>query len=130
MDNDIFVPMSSAVSMQLRTLSIKDKTSQPKNEKLKRVSNDRRVQLIIFLCLPVVFSSSNSATPVKIGALRIAETRPKNPIYRSRVTECRYPAVPDVSIVLSSMNPVRREEFFSNLKNCVDPRGFRWSAII
>ena len=130
MDNDIFVPMSSAVSMQLRTLSIKDKASQPKKEKLKRVSNDRRIQLIILLCFPVVFSSSNSATPVMMSASRIAEIRPKNPIYRSRVTECRYPAIPDVSIVLTSMHHVPREEFSSNLKNCVDPRGFRWSAII
>ena len=130
MDNDIFVPMSSAVSMQLRTLSIKDKASQPKNEKLKRVSNGPRVQLIIFLCFPVVFSSSNSATPVKMSASQIAEFRPTNPIYRSRVTECRYPAIPDVSIVLSSMNHFPREEFSSNLKNCDDPRGFRWSTII
>jgi hypothetical protein len=116
--------------MQLRTLSIKDKASQPKNEKVKRVSNERRVQLIIFLCFPVVFSASDSATPVKMSGSRIAEIRPKNPSYRSRVTECRYPARPDVSIVLSSMNHVPREEFFSNLKNCIDPRGFRWSAII
>jgi hypothetical protein len=129
-DNDIFVPMSSALSMQLRTLSIKDIASRTKNEKLKRVSNERRVQLIIFLCFPVVFSSSSSATPIKMSASRIAEIRPKNPIYRSRVAECRYPAIPDVSIVLSSMNHVPREEFFSNLKNCVDPRGFRWSATI
>jgi len=125
-----FVPMSSAVSMQLRTLSIKDKASQPKNEKLKRVSNERRVQLMIFLCFPVVFSSSNSATPFKMSGSRIAEIRPKNPSYRSRVTECRYPAIPEVSIVRSSMNHVPREEFSSNLKNCVDPRGFRWWAII
>ena len=122
--------MSSAVSMQLRTLSIKDKASQSKNEKLKRVSNGPRVQLIIFLCFPVVFSSSNSANPVQISASRIAEIRPTNPIYRSRVTECRYPAIPDVSIVLSSMNHFPREEFSSNLKNCDDPRGFRWSTII
>jgi hypothetical protein len=101
-----------------------------KKEKLKRVSNDRRIQLIIFLCFPAVFSASNSATPVMTSTSRIAEIRPKNPIYRSRVTECRYPAIPDVSIVLTSMNHFPREEFSSNLKNCVDPRGFRWSAII
>jgi hypothetical protein len=130
LDNDIFVSMSSAVSMQLRALSTKDKASQPKKEKLKRVSNDRRIQLIIFLCFPAVFSASNSATPVMTSTSRIAEIRPKNPIYRSRVTECRYPAIPDVSIVLTSMNHFPREEFSSNLKNCVDPRGFRWSARI
>ena len=130
MDNDILAPMGSAVSMQLRTLSIKDKASQPNNEKHKRVSNDRRVQLMIFLCFPVVFSSSNSATPVKMNAARIAEIRPRNLIYRSRITECRYPATPDISIVLSSMNHFPQEEFSSNLKNCVDPRGFRWSAVI
>jgi hypothetical protein len=89
--------------MQLRTLAIKGKTSQ-KNEKLKRVSNERRIRLIVFLCLPVVFSSSNSPAPVMtMSASRIAETRPRHPIYRSRVTECRYPAVPEVSIVLSSV---------------------------
>jgi hypothetical protein len=89
--------------MQLRTLAIKGKTSQ-KNEKLKRVSNERRIRLIILLCFPVVFSSSNSPTPVMMmSASPIAETRPKHPIYRSRVTECRYPAVADVSIVLSSV---------------------------
>ena len=133
MDNDIFVPMSSTVSMQLRALSIKVKANRTKNEKLKRVSNERRVQLVILLCFPVVFSPSNSAAPVKMSASRIAETRPTNPInpiYRSRVTECRYPAIPDVSIVLSSMKHFPREEFSSNLKNCVDPRGFRWSATI
>ncbi len=129
MDNEIFVPMSSIVSTQLRTLSIEDKGSQPKNQKLKRSSNERRVQLLMFLCLPVVFSSPSS-TPAKMSASRIAEIRPKNPSYRSRVTECRYPAIPDVSIVLSSMSHVPREEFSSNIKDCVDPRGFRWSAII
>jgi hypothetical protein len=79
--------------------------------------------------LPVVFSSSSS-TPARMIGSRIAETRPKNPNYRSRVTECRYPAMPDVSLVLSSMKHFPREEFSSSIKDCQDPRGFRWSAII
>lgn len=119
----------SAVSMQLRTLWIKDKAGLL-DEKVKRLSNDHRVQLIMLLCFPVVFSSSHTAPPVKMRASRIAEMRPANPTYRSRVTECRYPAGPDVSVVRSSMKHFSKEEFFSTLKNCVDPRGFRWSAII
>jgi hypothetical protein len=119
-----------SMSMQLRTFWIEDNASRLKDEKVKRVSNERRVQLIVLLCLPVIFSSSQSATPVKMKASRIAEIHPTNPAYRSRVTECRYPARTDVSIVRSSMNHFPREEFFSTLKNCVDPRGFRWSAII
>jgi hypothetical protein len=79
--------------------------------------------------LPVVFSSSSS-TPARMIGSRIAETRPKNPNYRSRVTECRYPAMPDVSLVLSSMKHFPREEFSSSIKDCQDPRDFRWSAII
>ncbi len=129
MDN-IFVPTSSVVSMQLRTPSIRGKASEQKIEKHKRISKDRRVQLIIFFWFPVVFSSLKSVTPAMTSAARIIEPGPRNPSYRSRVTECRYPAIPDVSIVLSSMNHVPREEFFSNLKNCIDPRGFRWSPII
>jgi hypothetical protein len=129
-DNDICIPMSSAVSMQLRSLSINDKTGQQTNEKQKRISNERRVPFLILLCFPVFFSSSNSVIPVLMSAARIAESRPKNPRYSTRITECRYPDTPEVSIVLASMNPVPREEFSSNLKNCLDPRGFRWAAMI
>jgi hypothetical protein len=56
--------------------------------------------------------------------------RPQIPSYRSQITECRYSGKPDVSVVLASMNHVPREEFLSNLKNCLDPRGFRWAAMI
>src|SRR5262245_27538037 len=121
--------MSFAASMQLRTLSIEDKTSEPKLGKLKRMSTERRAQLILFFCLPVVFSSS-SPPPARMIGSRIAETGPKNPNYRSRVIECRYPAMPDVSLVLSSMKHFPREEFSSSIKDCADPRDFRWSTII
>lgn len=174
-DNAPFAVVSSTLFTQSHALVIKGKASQQKNKRLKRARQERQVQLIVLLCLPVVFSTSNSATPVRMSASRIAETRPPSPIYRSRVAECRYPAIPDVSIVLSAMNastglsltgkspmvligpplvplldsgwvtrkdeqrvfqqnpsvhPISREEFSSSLKNCMNPRGFRWSALI
>jgi hypothetical protein len=116
--------------MLLRMLSMTSKANEGQHEKYHRVSNERRVQLMIYLCFPVVLSSSNAATPMVMSASRMVESRPKNPAYRTRVTECRYPMMPDESIVLASMNPAPREEFASSLKDCVNPRGFRWSAVI
>jgi hypothetical protein len=104
--------------------------NEGQHEKYHRGPNDRRVQLIVYLCLPVVFSSSNAATPIVMSASRIAESRPKHQGYRTRVTECRYPMMPEESIVLTSMHRAPREEFASSLKDCVNPRGFRWSAVI
>ena len=176
-DNGTFVVVSSALFTQPHTFLIKDTASQQQNNKLKRATNERQIQLIILLCLPVFLSSSNSATHVTMSISRIAETRPESPIYRSRVTECRYPAIPDVSIVWAAMSastglsmtgksamaliapplmplpnsgrvlrllkdeqrvfqqnppvhPIPREEFSSSLKNCMNPRGFRWAAVI
>ena len=177
MDNGTFVVVSSTLFTQPRPLSLKGQASEQKDNKLKWAPRERRIQLIILLCLPVFLSSLNSATQVTMSMSRIAETRPEIPIYRSRVAECRYPAIPDVSIVQASMNasaglsitdksatvlivsslvplrnsgrvlrlskherrvfqqnprthPIPREEFSSSLKNCMNPRGFRWSAVI
>ena len=125
MDNDI--SNEFAVSMQLLALSIKFKTSQWNQ---KRLSRARRTHPSIFLCLPVILSSCTLVTLAMTSGSPTAAGRPQIPSYRSQITECRYSGKPDVSVVLASINHVFREEFLSNLKNCLDPRGFRWAAMI
>jgi hypothetical protein len=111
-------------------VSIKCEASPRTNDKSRRLF-ERRARLNLILCLPVVLLwSSDSEAPGTPNTLSIAESRPKISRYRTQITECRYPGLGGVSIQLASMNNSWREEFSSTLKDCVNPRSFRWTAEI
>jgi len=110
--------------------SIKCESSPRINEKSSRLF-ERRTRLNFILFLPLVLlSPSDLATLVTPNALLTKENHTKMPRYRTQITECRYPGFAGVSLLLASTHNNWREEFSSTLKDCVNPRGFRWTAEI
>jgi hypothetical protein len=81
--------------------------------------------LVTLVFLPVVTSIPNSAPPVATSWSSNGVSGHGLSRYRTRITQCRYPAIADVSVILASMKHFSREEFSSSLKRCLEPPAFR-----